>query len=66
MNYLISKGAKINATDKYDLSALHHAAMRGNVSAIKILLEADRICKEVILKYLDKISLHPEKTNLFF
>lgn len=46
MEYLISNGANINAKDKYELSGLHHAAMRGNVNAIKKLLKVDGIEKE--------------------
>ena len=49
MNFLIEEGASVNAKDKYELTALHHAAMRGNVSAIKRLLEDDGIEKEVFV-----------------
>lgn len=48
MKLLISRGAAVNAKDKYKLSALHHAAIRGNESAIKALLSEDSIDKEVI------------------
>lgn len=43
---LINHGANVNAKDKYSLSALHHAAMRGNLVAIRCLLETKGIEKE--------------------
>ena len=53
MKLLISRGAAVNAKDKYKLSALHHAAIRGNESAIKALLSEESIDKEVRTR-LDK------------
>ena len=46
MAELINAGANVNAKDKYLLSALHHAAMRGNLVATKRLLETRGIEKE--------------------
>ena len=63
MEYLIEKGAEVNAKDRYELSALHHAAMRGNVGAIKTLLAADGIQKEV--ENCQKVYLK-SVCNLFF
>ena len=51
MKLLISRGAAVNAKDKYRLSALHHAAIRGNESAIKALLSERNIDKEVLQYY---------------
>ncbi len=45
--FLIDHGAFVNATDKYELTALHHAAIRGNLNAVKKLLAAPGIDKEV-------------------
>lgn len=44
---MIIEGANVNAKDKYKLTALHHAALRGNTSAAKRLLGSDGIDKEV-------------------
>lgn len=46
MNLLIENGANVNAKDKYNLTALHHAAIRGNETAIECLLEAKDIEEE--------------------
>ncbi len=44
--FLIDNGALVNATDKYGLTALHHASIRGNVTAVRKLLAADGISRE--------------------
>jgi len=46
IRFLLEKGANVNATDKYRLSALHHAAIRGNNGAVKELLAAEGVEKE--------------------
>ncbi|TRY67514.1 hypothetical protein TCAL_06427 [Tigriopus californicus] len=46
VNLLIENGANVNAVDKYKLTALHHAAIRGNETAIQCLLEAKDIERE--------------------
>ena len=45
--FLIDHGADVNARDKYKLTALHHAAIRGNKSAAERLLNTPGIEKEV-------------------
>ena len=47
MRMLIDNGADINARDKYKLTALHHAAIRGHVTAIQRLMMTPGIEKEV-------------------
>ena len=47
MKLLIDNGADINARDKYQLTALHHAAIRGHVTAIQRLMQTPGIEKEV-------------------
>merc|ERR1719458_892995 len=44
--YLIDHGADVNARDKYKLTALHHAAIRGNKSAAERLLHTEGIERE--------------------
>ena len=46
--YLVKKGADVNVRDKYGLSPLHYAAMRGNEEATKELLSCSGIDLEVI------------------
>ncbi len=46
IGYLASVGAKVNAKDKYGLSPLHYAAMRGNEEAMVELLK----CKEILIE----------------
>ena len=41
--YMASNGARVNEADRYGLSPLHHAAMRGNDDAAKELL----ICPDI-------------------
>ena len=57
MKLLISRGAAVNAKDKYKLSALHHAAIRGNESAIKALLSEESIDKEARKQLLFAIKV---------
>ncbi len=45
--YLASKGAKVNEKDKYGLTPLHYAAMRGNDQALRQLLKCKGIDIEV-------------------
>lgn len=45
--YLASKGARVNETDKYGLTPLHYAAMRGNDDATRELLQCEGINIEV-------------------
>ena len=47
MQLLIDNGADVNAKDKYHLTALHHAAIRGHVTAIQRLMQTPEIDKEV-------------------
>ncbi len=43
IHFLASKGAKVNEKDRYGLTPLHYASMRGNNKAVVELLE----CKDV-------------------
>lgn len=47
VEYLISKGANVNAPDKHGLTPLISACFEGHASCVKILLEkgADKDCK---------------------
>ncbi|XP_072311255.1 myotrophin [Eucyclogobius newberryi] len=47
VEYLISKGANVNAPDKHGITPLLAACYEGHVSCVKILLEkgADKSCK---------------------
>ena len=45
--FLIENGSYLNAKDKYGLTALHHAAIRGNRNAIIKLLAVPGVEKEV-------------------
>ena len=46
--YLATQGADVNATDKYGLTPLHYASMRGNDDAANDLLQLPSINIEVI------------------
>ncbi len=45
--YLAAQGARVNEKDKYGLTPLHYAAMRGNEDATKELLACEDIDIEV-------------------
>ncbi|KAK3094738.1 hypothetical protein FSP39_005607 [Pinctada imbricata] len=44
VNFLIEYGASVNASDRFDVSALHMAAENGNLSCLSQLLEAEANC----------------------
>ena len=46
IDYMISNGADINAEDKYEMTPLHHSAIRGNQQALERLLRTPGIIKE--------------------
>ena len=46
MEFLIDNGADVNAEDTYGMTPLHHTAIRGNIDALKVLLNSSRIDKE--------------------
>ena len=46
IDYLIEKGADLNAQDKYGMTPLHHTAIRGNQDALKALLKSPGIVME--------------------
>ena len=43
VNALIHAGADLNKQDKYKLSPLHHAAMRGNIMVVKFLTQQQKV-----------------------
>ena len=47
IEYLISKGARVNAIEIYGQTPLHLAAMRGNLAGCKSLLSAEGVNIEV-------------------
>ena len=47
VDFLVSNGADINQEDKYGLTPLHYAAMRGNELAMKQLLSYSDVNVEV-------------------
>ena len=46
IDYLIEKGADLNAQDKSGMTPLHHTAIRGNQDALKALLKSPGIVME--------------------
>ncbi len=55
VEYLSFKGARVNEKDKYGLSPLHYAAMRGNDDAAKELL----LCRDIDIEIKDEQLLTP-------
>lgn len=51
--FLVKNGADLNRGDKYGLTPLHYAAMRGNELATKELLQFRGINIEVTIKSID-------------
>ena len=47
LEFLLSQGARVNQKDFYGLTALHHAALRGNTPCAKILIAREDIALEV-------------------
>ena len=47
LEYLLASGARVNNKDFYGLTALHHAALRGNAAVARILIEREEIMLEV-------------------
>jgi hypothetical protein len=39
IKFLLKNGAEVDSVDKYGSSALHHAAVRGNIEIVKILID---------------------------
>lgn len=47
LDYLLVHGARVNQKDYYGLTALHHAALRGNTAAAQTLINREEISLEV-------------------
>ena len=41
--FLVQKGGDVNVCDNYGLSPLHYAASKGNLTAVRELLQCDGI-----------------------
>ena len=63
---LIDHGAEVNAVDKYKLTALHHAAIRGNLNAVKRLLDTTGIDREVRYFLFQSFSMTYISNDLYF
>ena len=48
LKLLIEKKVGVNAKDRYQLTPLHHAVIRGNGKAVEVLLDHADINKEVM------------------
>ena len=57
LRYLLEQRANVNAKDFYGLTPLHYAALRGNVTAVKMLLGQKTISLEVSCEFKRIISL---------
>ena len=70
IDYMISKGADINAKDKYEMTPLHHSAIRGNQQALERLLKTPGIdkepkdCQESTPLHLASTYNHPNVANI--
>ena len=49
---LLENSADINKKDMYELTPLHHAALRGNIKIVEFLLEQEQIKVETIEQLL--------------
>lgn len=47
IDYLLEVQAKVNAQDSYGMTPLHYAAMKGNIAAVKELLQSNEINVDV-------------------
>ena len=57
LRYLLEQRANVNAKDFYGSTPLHYAALRGNVTAVKMLLGQKTISLEVSCEFKRIISL---------
>ena len=57
LRYLLEQRANVNAKDFYGSTPLHYAALRGNVTAVKMLLRQKTISLEVSCEFKRIISL---------
>lgn len=62
LDYLLVHGARVNQKDYYGLTALHHAALRGNTAATQTLINRE----EISLEATDKQNMTPLHTAAIY
>lgn len=55
--FLVERGGDVNIRDNYGMTPLHYAASKGNITAVKELLQCDGIRVDVSCVHVVYVSL---------